>query len=164
MPLGQRGSFAIVGVSEAARLFFGKDVSNVTLAEAATIAGVFQSPSALSPFNNPARCKERRNIVLQAMADAGYITQDVADRAAREPLVVVQRALEAEAPYFVDFVGQTLIDQYPGAQLGPFDRTLWITSQVGLWETANLFVSRAVFEALVGRVNPHAVGDPSEQA
>jgi penicillin-binding protein 1B len=53
MPLGQRGSFSIVGFPEAARLFFGKDVSNVTLAEAATMAGVLQSPSALSPFNNP---------------------------------------------------------------------------------------------------------------
>jgi membrane peptidoglycan carboxypeptidase len=116
MTLGQRGSFGIVGVPEASRLFFGKDVSNVTLAEAATIAGVFQSPSALSPFNNPVRSRERRNVVLQSMADAGYITQDVADRAAREPLVVVQRALEAEAPYFVDFVGQTLIDQCPASR------------------------------------------------
>jgi penicillin-binding protein 1B len=114
MTVGQRGSYAIVGVAEASRLFFGKDVSNVTIAEAATIAGVFQSPSALSPFNNPGRCRERRNVVLQAMAEEGYITSDVADRAAHEPLVVVQRALEAEAPYFVDFVGQTLNDQYPG--------------------------------------------------
>src|SRR5438034_1083984 len=114
MALGQRGSFGVVGVAEASRLFFGKDVSNVTLAEAATIAGVFQSPSALSPFNNPARCRERRNVVLQAMVDAGYLTPDTADRAAREPLLVVQRALEAEAPYFVDFVGQALNDQYPG--------------------------------------------------
>ncbi len=64
VPLGQRGSFAIVGVSEAARLFFGKDVSNLSLAEAATIAGVIQSPSALSPFNNPDRCRDRRNVVL----------------------------------------------------------------------------------------------------
>jgi penicillin-binding protein 1B len=114
MTLGQRGSFGIVGVAEAARLFFGKDVSNVTLAEAATIAGVFQSPSALSPFSNPGRSKERRNVVLQAMVDAGYITRDVADRASREPLAVVARALEAEAPYFVDFVAQTLNEQYPG--------------------------------------------------
>ncbi len=114
MTLGQRGSFGIVGVAEASRLFFGKDVSNVTLAEAATIAGVYQSPSALSPFNNPARCKERRNVVLGAMADAGYVTADVAERAAHEPLVVVQRALETEAPYFVDFVAQTLDEQYPG--------------------------------------------------
>jgi penicillin-binding protein 1B len=106
MTLGQRGSFGIVGVAEASRLFFGKDVSNVSLAEAATIAGVFQSPSALSPFNNPARCKDRRNVVLGAMADAGYITADVATRTQHEPLTIVPRALEAEAPYFVDFVGQ----------------------------------------------------------
>ena len=54
VPLGQRGSFAISGVPEAARLFFAKDISNVTLPEAATIAGVIQAPSALSPFNNTA--------------------------------------------------------------------------------------------------------------
>src|SRR5438309_10390441 len=113
MTLGQRGSFGIVGVAEASRLFFGKDVSNVTLAEAATIAGVFQSPSALSPFNNPARSKERRNVVLGAMADAGYITPEAAEKARREPLTVVPRALEAEAPYFVDYVNQELNEAYP---------------------------------------------------
>src|SRR6185312_8357140 len=110
MTLGQRGSFGIVGVAEASRLFFGKDVSNVSLAEAATIAGVFQSPSALSPFNNPARCKDRRNVVLGAMADAGYITADAAAAAAKEPLTVVQRALESEAPHFVDYVSRILAD------------------------------------------------------
>ena len=73
VPLGQRGSFAVFGVAEASRLFFGKDVSNVSLAEAATIAGVIQQPSALSPFSNPQRCRERRNVVLLAMAEAGYI-------------------------------------------------------------------------------------------
>ena len=114
VPLGQRGSFAIFGVAEASKLFFGKDVSNVSLAEAATIAGVIQSPSALSPFNNPQRCRDRRNVVLLAMAEAGYIDRPTADRAAQEPLVVVQRALEAEAPYFVDYVNQTLEDGYPG--------------------------------------------------
>jgi penicillin-binding protein 1B len=114
VPLGQRGSFAILGVSEASRLFFGKDVSNVSLAEAATIAGVIQSPSSLSPFNNPERCRERRNVVLTAMVDAGYVEAPLAERAAQEPLIIVQRALEAEAPNFVDYVGQTLDEQYPG--------------------------------------------------
>ncbi|MBS1820127.1 MAG: PBP1A family penicillin-binding protein [Acidobacteria bacterium] len=114
VPLGQRGSFAIVGVSEAARLFFGKDVSNLTIAEAATIAGVIQSPSALSPFNNPNRCRDRRNVVIRAMADAGFITSEQAEAAQKEPLTVVQRALEAEAPYFVDYVTQTLNETYPG--------------------------------------------------
>jgi penicillin-binding protein 1B len=112
IPLGQRGSFAVFGVSEASRLFFAKDVSNVSLAEAATIAGVIQQPSALSPFNNPDRCRDRRNVVLQAMADSGSIDQAAADKASKEPLVVVQRALEAEAPYFVDYIGQTISDQF----------------------------------------------------
>jgi penicillin-binding protein 1B len=96
--LGQRGSFAIHGVPEAARLFFSKDVTNLSLAEAATIAGVIQSPSRLSPFNNPERAKDRRNVVLRAMADSGYISSDAADRAAREPLQMAARALDAEAP------------------------------------------------------------------
>jgi penicillin-binding protein 1B len=141
MTLGQRGSFGIVGVAEAARLFFGKDVSNVTLAEAATIAGVFQSPSALSPFNNPARCRERRNVVLGAMVDGGYEKPDVADRAAHEPLLVVQRALESEAPYFVDFVGQTLDEQYPGL-------TTTTTQAIDVYTTLDLHLQRLAQDAV----------------
>jgi penicillin-binding protein 1B len=108
VPLGQRGSFAIHGVPEAARLFFGKDVSNLSLVEAATIAGVIQAPSRLSPFSNPDRAKERRNTVLQAMAASGFIPQEDADRAAREPVQVMARALESEAPHFVDYLTQEL--------------------------------------------------------
>jgi penicillin-binding protein 1B len=141
VPLGQRGSFAIFGVAEASRLFFGKDVSNVSLAEAATIAGVIQSPSALSPFNNPARCKERRNVVLQAMADDHYVTPEAASQAAREPLAVVQRALEAEAPYFVDFVNQTLDEQYPGL-------TTTTTESVDVYTTLDLHLQRLAQDAV----------------
>src|SRR5262245_62612511 len=71
VPLGQRGSFAVFGVAEASRLFFGKDVSNVSVAEAATIAGVIQQPSELSTFKNHTRCRERRNVVLETMAAVG---------------------------------------------------------------------------------------------
>ncbi len=106
--LGQRGSFAIHGVPEAARLFFGKDVSNVSLTEAATIAGVIKSPPYYSPFNNPDRAKERRNLVLQTMVASGYISDDAAERGSHEPLQIVARALDAEAPYFVDYVGQEI--------------------------------------------------------
>ena len=112
--LGQRGSFAVHGVAEAARLFFGKDVSNLTLAEAATIAGVIQSPYTWSPFASAERSRERRNVVLRAMADEGFVSAEAAERAAAEPIQVVQRALDAQAPYFVDYVGQTLGEQYPG--------------------------------------------------
>ncbi len=108
MVFGQRGPFAIRGVAEAARIFFGKDLSNISLAEAATIAGVIQSPSRLSPFRNPDRCVERRNLVLKEMVASGYVTQEAATRAEKEPLTVATRALENEAPYFVDYVSAQL--------------------------------------------------------
>ena len=103
--LGQRGSFAIHGVAEGARLFFGKDVNNLTLAEAATVAGVIRSPGTLSPFGAAERARERRNVVLAAMVDAGYVAPDAAARAADEPLAVQVRALDSQAPHFVDLVG-----------------------------------------------------------
>jgi penicillin-binding protein 1B len=141
MPLGQRGSFAIVGFPEAARLFFGKDISNVTVAEAATMAGVLQAPATLSPFTNPTRCRERRNVVLQAMVDAGYIEQVVADLASKEPLVVVQRALEAEAPYFVDYVSRMLDEEYPGL-------TTTTSQAVDVYTTLDLHLQRVAQDAV----------------
>jgi penicillin-binding protein 1B len=106
--LGQRGSFAIHGFAEAARMFFGKDVSNLSLSEAATLAGTIQAPPALSPFRAPEKAKARRDVVLRTMAEVGYISQDASFRAQQEPLMPVARALEAEAPYFVDYVEQLL--------------------------------------------------------
>jgi penicillin-binding protein 1B len=106
--LGQRGSFAVHGFAEAARLYFGKDVSNLSLSEAATLAGVIQAPPLYSPFRYPDKARDRRNVVLNAMAESGYISQEAAYRASLEPMVTVARALEAEAPYFVDYVEQLL--------------------------------------------------------
>src|SRR4029077_15424722 len=89
--LGNRGSFAIHGVAEAARLYFGKDVNNLTLGEAATIPRIIPSPGTVSPFNAPARAKERRNVVLNAMADAGFVSKEAAEGATRELLAPVAR-------------------------------------------------------------------------
>ncbi len=121
--LGQRGSFAIHGVAEASRLFFAKDVSNLSVSEAALIAGVIQSPAIHSPFGRPQRAVERRNVVLRAMASERYLSQEAAERASREPLVVVARAVDNEAPYFVDLVGERLAEDFPGvtAQAGAVD-------------------------------------------
>lgn len=138
--LGQRGSFAIRGVPEAARLFFGKDIANITVSEAATIAGVIQSPSRLSPFRHPQRARDRRNVVLQAMVEAGYISAEAALRYAREPLHLVARALEAEAPYFVDLVAETLHQQYP--------RLLTTTRPVDVHTTLDLHLQRLAQEAV----------------
>lgn len=106
VPLGQRGPFAIHGVPEAARIFFGKDVRNLSLAEAATIAGIIQSPSRLAPLRYPERARERRDVVLRAMADAGLIQRAAADDAAKQAVVVASRAVENEAPYFIDYASQ----------------------------------------------------------
>jgi penicillin-binding protein 1B len=117
--LGHRGSFALHGVAEAARMFFSKDISNVTLSEAALIAGVIQSPYYHSPFANAERAKDRRNVVLRAMADAGFITDDAARRAAGEPLTVAATSLDNEAPHFIDYLGPELDAAFPGVTARP---------------------------------------------
>lgn len=113
--LGHRGSFALHGVAEASKIFFAKDVRNLTLSEAALLAGVIQSPQVHSPFNNPERARDRRNVVLRAMVDAGYITADASERAQKEPIAVVARSVDNEAPYFVDYIGDVLDAKFPGA-------------------------------------------------
>ncbi len=76
---------------------------------------MIQSPQIHSPFNNPERARDRRNVVLRAMVDAGYITEDAAQRAQQEPIAVVARAIDNEAPYFVDYIGDVLDRSFPGA-------------------------------------------------
>jgi penicillin-binding protein 1B len=117
--LGQRGSFAIHGVPEGARLIFGKDVSNLSLVEAATIAGVIHSPAVDSPFQHADRAKDRRNTVLRVMADTGIISADAADRASKEPVQIVAAAIESEAPYFVDYLTQEMQERTKAS--GPVD-------------------------------------------
>jgi len=112
--LGQRGPFEIHGVAEASRIFFGVDLRNISIAQAATIAGVIQSPSRLSPFRNPERALERRNVVLKEMSDAKFITVEEKTKAQAEPIGVSARAMENEAPYFVDYVSQLVDDGYSG--------------------------------------------------
>jgi penicillin-binding protein 1B len=140
--LGQRGSFSIYGVAEAARLFFAKDIANVSLSEAATIAGVIQSPSRLSPFNHPDRARERRNVVLRAMATTGFISSDAAERAGKEPLQIAARALESEAPYFVDHVSKQLQDKYRS-----------IASAVDVYTTLDLHLQRIAHDTVRDGIN-----------
>ena len=138
--LGHRGSFALHGVAEAARLFYAKDLSNVTLGEAALIAGVIQSPGNHSPFADADRAKDRRDVVLRAMADAGFISAEAADRAVHDPVQVAARALDFEAPYFVDLVGQRLDDEHPGLAAR--------SGQLEVYTTLDLNLQRAAQDAV----------------
>jgi penicillin-binding protein 1B len=136
--LGQRGSFAIHGVAEASRIFFAKDVANVSTSEAALIAGTIKYPG--TPFSNPKRAIERRNTVLRAMSEEEFITGDVATAATREPLQIVARAVDNEAPYFVDMVSELVATGFPGVTAQP--------DPVSVFTTLDLNMQRAALDAV----------------
>jgi penicillin-binding protein 1B len=107
--LGQRGAVSVRGVKEGAAVFFGKELSALTVAEAATIAGMIQSPAHYSPLRHADAAQARRNLVLTAMQASGAITREQSEAASAEPVKV---ATDVElnnslAPYFVDYVNRT---------------------------------------------------------
>ncbi len=113
IPLGQRGSFAILGFGEAAQAYFGKNIRDLTLPECALLAGIIQGPSRLSPYKHPQRAIARRNIVLDAMVETHSITPEQAQRAKASPLNLTPFSVdEREAPYFVDLVRDKLTQRY----------------------------------------------------
>jgi len=106
--LGQRNVVAVRGVDQAARIYFGKELKDLTLNEAATIAGMIQGPSRYSPLQHKEDARMRRNTVLGTMVRDGYITLEQAAAAAKEPLLVADYdpARESSAPYFLDYVNR----------------------------------------------------------
>ena len=111
--LGRRGSFAIRGFGEASQAYFGKDMRDLTLSEAATLAGTIQRPSYTNPVKWPERAKSRRNIVLMMMRENGYISDRDYAQATGEPVLVSKSGSEStDAPYFVDLVNDSLLDRF----------------------------------------------------
>jgi penicillin-binding protein 1B len=116
--LGQRGSFAISGFAEASKAYFNKDLKDITLPEAALLAGLIQRPSYLSPYRHPERALERRNLVLESMVETHSITREQADKAKAAPLKLAPPNVEAsDAPYFVDMVRDQLISKFNETEL-----------------------------------------------
>jgi len=117
--LGQRGAVAIRGVDEAAAVYFGKQLKDITLAEAATIAGMIQGPGRYSPSRAPEAAKTRRNIVLAAMQQSGFISVEQAQSAATESITVTPSVTDANslAPYFVDYVVREAEPELDGSGL-----------------------------------------------
>lgn len=112
--LGQRGAGSVRGVKEAARVFFGKELSGISLAEAAVLGGMIQSPARYSPVNHPDATQARRNVVLAAMRDNGWITQEQFATASVEPITLApDRSLDNSlAPYFVDYVNRVARSEF----------------------------------------------------
>ena len=112
--LGQRGAASVRGVKEAARIFYGKELSQISLAEAATLAGMIQSPARYSPVRHPEAAHARRNVVLGLMQHNGWITAEQLAAASAEPIVLAPDHSfdNSLAPYFVDYVNRVAQSQY----------------------------------------------------
>jgi len=111
--LGQRDSFSIYGFGEAASVYFNKDVSALTLPEAAFLAGLVRGPNFYLPYEHPKRAAERRNFVLERMQKAGFVSASEAEQASRTPLGLAEQSAEdRQQAYFVDMVKAQLLAQF----------------------------------------------------
>lgn len=116
--LGQRGTFAINGFGEAAAAYFGKDISDLTLSESATLVGIVPAPNSYSPRKNLERSIERRNIVIQAMYELDMINMTQLAEARESELELAEMTIDAtEAPYMVDYIREQLLSDFSEAQL-----------------------------------------------
>ena len=103
--LGQAGGAAVRGVGAASRAYFGKEVHQLTLPEAALLAGMIRGPNSYSPNTNPDRARDRRDVVLTRLRDLGKISEADYRRARREPVKArTAPGSGLTAPYFVDYV------------------------------------------------------------
>ena len=126
------------GVEAAARTYFGKSARDLTVDEAATIAGIFQTWRN-APTVNMDRAKRRRAYVLQRMAEEGYITQKEADAAIARPIVLATPASAANslAPYFVEEVRKDLESRFGAKPLYENGLSIQTGLDVKLQEAAN---------------------------
>ena len=143
--LGQRGSYSINGFGEASRAYFGKNIKEITLPEAAMIAGIIQSPNILNPYKRPEKVMERRNVVLESMVETGAITRAQCDAAKAASLKLTAPNVEAsDAPYFVDLVKDTLSGEHTEASLNENGYHIYTTLDPQLQHAAAEAVSEGI--------------------
>lgn len=161
--LGQRGGFSINGFGQAARTYFGKDISNLALHESALLAGIIRSPNYYSPYSNEDRARERRNMVLEKMVEAGRLNRITADSAKKLPLGVGGKSLgvnASDAPYFIDYLIRQLERQYEGDEQSLRSLRIYSTIDLNLQRAAYQAVTQnmAEVEQLVARRKGNTAG------
>ncbi|MFY9553752.1 MAG: PBP1A family penicillin-binding protein [Blastocatellia bacterium] len=141
--MGQSGSYSINGVGEAASAYFNKDVVNLTLPECAFLAGIIRGPSLYSPYRDPARGKSRRNQVLDSMAEAGLLSREKAEQAKAAELKIQPKrsAVNSDAPYFVDYLQQQLVNELPTRDLTRQSYRVYTTIDMDLQRAADKAVN-----------------------
>ncbi|MGD6843256.1 transglycosylase domain-containing protein [Bacillus infantis] len=121
------------GIDQAARTYFNKPISRVTISEAALLAGLLQSPSALDPYQHYDRSISRRDTVLGKMLELGYISKDEYEKAIAEKIVLEDGSTESEArkyPYYVDAVLDEATSKYGLTQEEIFTRGYTIYTEL----------------------------------
>jgi len=104
---------ATYGIEEASQIYFDKSVEELTLTEAALLAGLPASPTTYSPFGAfPKLAKERQKIVLGRMRQEGFITPEQEEEAVRKEIKFVPQKTNIEAPHFVMYVKEFLSQKY----------------------------------------------------
>jgi penicillin-binding protein 1A len=134
------------GVESAARLYFGKSAKDVSLEEAALLAGIVQRPARQNPFVDVTAATRRRNYALQRMADEGYLSQAEADAAMQKPVVVKgqPRPERSEAPFFVEEIRKHLEQRFGAKQLYESGLSVSSSLDLNLQRAANRAVDRGL--------------------
>jgi penicillin-binding protein 1B len=141
--LGQQGALAIHGVERAAQVFFDKRSEDLSLPEAALIAGLIPAPNRYSPLRHPERATERRDRVLQTMASEGHITAEAAEAAIATPLVLRTRPPRTPpGAHFVSRVRRQLEAPLGGQALEEQGLSIFTTLDAGFQRAAEYAVTK----------------------
>ncbi len=133
------------GISAAARTYFDKDVSELTLPESAFLAGLPASPTSYSPYGtNPELAKTRQAQALRRMVEDGYINQQTADEALNEELAIKLPVNEIKAPHFVMYVRNKLSEKYGPRFVSQGGLKIYTTLDFKLQEKAEEILSQEV--------------------
>jgi penicillin-binding protein 1B len=140
--LGNRGSFSIRGFGEASEAYFGKDVRELTLGEAAFLGGIIRAPNRYaSAERHPERAEESRDRVLGQMVEDSYATQEQADAAKKLKLHFLNGgASSSSAPYFVDMVKDHLLEHFSEQDLETQSFRIYTTLDPQLQRAATIAV------------------------
>jgi len=142
---GHWDSVAMHGLAEAARYYFDKEASELSVAEAATLAGVIRSPGRYSPLRHPEASLRTRNIVLNDMYEEGWLRKDELEAALAEPLTPAGYSPRGRrAPYFMDYVTNQLTELYSRETLTTEGLSIFTTIDTQVQSAAETALERGL--------------------
>ncbi|MGQ9707174.1 MAG: penicillin-binding protein 1A [bacterium] len=130
------------GASAAAKVYFGKELKDLTLAECALLAGLPKAPGTFSPFRNLESATKRRNLVLEMMVKNKFITREVAETAKKEPIKLNPHPKEENpAPYFTEYVRRQLEAKFGSSAIYRGGLNVYTTLDIEMQKKANEVVT-----------------------